>query len=172
MTSRPSCSLLAGLLLGLVLRMGPLLPVATAQVPFPECEARTATNASLIFTDTTEILIGGSEQTGPLYVAVFTPAGNCAGSVRWSGTATTLTAWGTADSPRTGSPDALSPGDSMHVHLFVPETDTEYTSTNSRITVSFRSDRPHLTAHQRYVPDGIYVINRIRIHGTLVSRKK
>jgi hypothetical protein len=159
-------------LLGVALLIGPPLPVVAAQNPYPECAARTATNASLIFTDTTEIVVNGSAQAGPLHVAIFTPAGDCAGSVRWSGTATALTAWGTANLTDTGASGALSPGDSMHVHLFVPETDTEYTSANSRITVSFRSDRPYLTVHQRYVPDGIYVINRMRIHSTLVSRKK
>jgi hypothetical protein len=151
---------------------GATVPQVAAQSPFSGCVDRTATSATLVLPNSTKILLEGSEKDGPLYVAVFTPAGHCAGSTRWSGAATTLIAWGTDPSssinPTPGP--AFEPGDSLHVRIFAPTTSTHYKAPGSQITVSPRSDRPHLTDHRRYVAGGIYVLDTIRVHKTLMTR--
>ena len=88
---------------------------------------------------------------------------------------TTLTAWGTdpdTTPPLTASTSALVPSDSMHVRLFHPSTDAEYSAPDSRITVSFRSGPPPLISQARYVPEGIYVLERVHIQRTLVTQQE
>lgn len=151
-----------------------LVPSAVAaQTPFPDCATRTEVNASLILPSSLEITVDGQRKEPPLQLAVFTPEGDCAGQVRWSGPPTTLTAWGTTDLPGTSADPVLVPGDTMQVRLYDPATQTGYTPDNSRITVTLRSDQAHLNAHLRYVPDGIYVLNRIRVvQSALITRQE
>jgi len=142
--------------------------------PFQGCATKTGSNASLILPSDLRITINGVQENGPVVLAVFTPEGHCVGTVRWSGKATTLTAWGTdtVGQPIPSPDTVLTPGDSMYIRLFTPDSETEYNSNDSRVSFSFRSDRPHLTTHRRYVPDGIYVLNQIRVYKTLVTRQK
>ncbi len=137
----------------------------SAQSPFSECAHRTETSATLVLPNSVSILFGETEHDGPLYIAVFTPEGDCAGSVRWVSEAASLTAWGTDPSSPIGSSPrtAFAPGDLLRVRLFDPATETEYGTSDSQITVSFRSDAPHLTAHRRYMPGGIYRLATIRV---------
>jgi len=171
MVSRSVYLLVGSAMLSMVVLAGGFPSSATAQAHFAECATRTATNASLILPDTVEIRLDGTRQEGPLQVAIFTPEGHCAGSVHWSGTATTLTAWGTGE--ETGSSaKALTPNDRLHVRIFNPATTTEYAAPMTPVTVSFQSGASHLTTQRRYVPEGIYVLDTIRIKRRLVSGSK
>jgi len=153
-----------------------LLPdPATAQTPFADCATRTASNASLILPDDFTVQLNGTPTAGPWRIAVFTSEGQCAGTAEWNGEPTTLTAWGTdpdTTPPLTASTSALVPSDSMHVRLFHPSTDAEYSAPDSRITVSFRSGPPPLISQARYVPEGIYVLERVHIQRTLVTQQE
>jgi hypothetical protein len=158
-----------GLTMGVLAAHAPV----QAQSDLSDCATRTATNASLLLPADLEVILGDSKQRGPWHISVITPEGHCAGWVRWSGEATTLTAWGTTASlPVAPSDSALAPGDSLRFRLYHPSTNSTYTSTNSRITVSFQSDQSHLTVHRRYVAGGIYVLDQIHVQGALVSRQE
>lgn len=139
-----------------------------AQSPFSECPSRTATNASLVLPQDFEIILDDSKVDSPVHIGVFTPEGHCAGSTHWSGEATTLTVWGNNDeSPHSSASDTVfTPGDRFYVHLFVPTTNTTYVPSNSEITLSFRSDQPHLTTSPKYVPDGIYALDHIHVRAS------
>ena len=167
-----SVSVVVAVFLTLALLVGAAQPV-TAQSPYTKCAHRTSTNASLILPSDLEVTLDGVPLKKPFYMAVFTPEGRCAGSANWSGTGVTLTAWGTDEDASSSVDPAtiFSPGDSMHVRLFIPASDTEYTSTNHQIAVSFRSGQPHLTTHHRYVPNGIYVVDQIGVSKRLVSNQ-
>lgn len=152
-----------------------LSDLATAQTPFNDCATRTANNASLILPNDFSVQLNGTPIVGPWQIAVFTPEGQCAGTAEWNGEPTTLTAWGTdPDAPPTltASTSALVPSDSMYVRLFHPSTDAEYSAPDNRITVSFRSGPPPLISQARYVPEGIYVLERVHIQRRLVSRQE
>lgn len=163
-------------LLSLLLVAGGLpLPSATAQPTSPDCTTRTATDASIILPGDLEILLNGTPQEGPWRIAVFTSDGHCTGTARWTGEPTVLTAWGSSphaaeDMPPTGT--ALVPSDTMHIHLLNPRTATEYTPTGNRITVSFRSEAPHLRTSPVYVPNGIYVVDRIAVQTSLITQQE
>lgn len=161
------------LLLALLLLVGTAIAPASAQSPFSECPTRTATNASLLLPKDFEIILDDSKYEGPAHIAVFTPEGHCAGSTRWSGEAKTLTVWGTDDeAPAPSASDTVfTPGDRFYVHLFVPTTNTTYVPSNSEITLSFRSDQPHLTTSPQYIPDGIYALDHIRIRRATTNRQ-
>lgn len=162
-------------LLCLVVLVGGLVPPAAAQASGPDCTARTATNASLILPSDLKITLNGTATNGPWRIDVFTTQGKCAGTTHWDGTATTLTAWGTRTAPHAPPPPseaAFAPGDTMHVRLFNPETGTQYETTSTTISVTFRSEPSHLQTAPVYAPDGMYVLDRIRIRAPLVQREK
>jgi hypothetical protein len=162
-------------LLSLVLVVGTPVSPATAQPTSLDCTTRTATNASIILPEDLEIVLNDTAQEGPWRIAVFTSDGHCTGTARWSNEATVLTAWGSP--PATAedvlpSNTALAPNDTMHIHLLNPRTDTEYPPKGNRITVSFQSDAPHLRTSPIYVPNGIYVVDRIAVQTSLITQQE
>jgi len=170
----PYISYLRHLLIWSFIVVASLVPSAvSAQTPFPDCATRTGVNASLILPASLEITIDGEQKEPPFLLAVFTPEGHCAGQVRWSGDPTTLTAWGSTEVLETSADTVLVPGDTMQIRLYDPATDTGYTPDNSRITVTLRPDKAHLNPHLRYVPDGMYLLNRIRVvQSALITRQE
>lgn len=155
--------------LGTVLVLGMLVwdldTPATAQSPFSECTTRTATNATLILPNSVEVILDGESHGGPLHVAAFSPEAKCAGTTTWNGEPTSLTVWGTNDpdhEPPSKSENALHPGDPISIHLYNPDAKTKYDPSNSRVRLSFQSGEPHLLTNLQYVPDGIYVLDKIR----------
>lgn len=145
---------------------------ATAQSPFGDCADRSETNASVILPADMDVRLDGKKHEKKIRIGVFTPSGRCTGSTDWNGQSAALTAWGTSETRTTSSARStvLTPGDTIHVHLYNPATQTEYTVHNSRISISFRNHEPHLTSHGRYVPQGIYVVDRIRVDASFASR--
>ena len=178
--NRHSCSPSRPPLLG-----GALLIVALALAAGPEavraqfaadCASRTPSNASIILPADLEVVVDG-RALRRVEVAVVAPGGTCVGSTRWAGEAAAVVAWGTdGEVGRTSLPDdvapeeVLAPGDTMHVRLLDLVTGTQYTGANSRVELSFRTNEPYLETGPRYVPNGIYVLDRIRVHQGLAGR--
>jgi hypothetical protein len=147
---------------------------SAGQALFSDCNVQTETNATLIFPAGTEILLDKRPLKGPLQIAVFTPQGECSGVTTWTGASTALTAWGhisRGSTPRSQK-NALSPDDSLHIRLYSPDTGTIYSSSNADISLSLRSNEPHLEGNPHFVPDGIYVIDSIRVRTSLASREE
>jgi hypothetical protein len=167
---RPSLRILLSLIVGL----GSLLPLASAQPTAPDCVSRTATNATLILPESLDVFIDGERHNDPLRVDVVTDQGKCVGTAQWNGSATALTVWGHSSQTTSSatSERGLSPGDSLHVRLFDPTTHSVYHAPNRRPQFSFRADQPHLLTTPQYVPNGLYVLDRIHLRTTLVSREE
>lgn len=151
--------------------------LASAQARADDCARRTSSNASIILPADLEVVVEGSALRR-VEVAVYTSQGICVGSTLWAGEAAGLVAWGTGRPvqavpvPDEVSPDeVLAPGDTMHVRLFDPTTGRRYAATNGRVDLTFRTDAPYLKADARYVPNGIYVLDRIRAHEGLADRE-
>lgn len=172
----PPCrsSFLGGVLLGLAvaLTMGP----GPARAQFDDCARRTPSNASIILPADLEVIVDG-RALRRVEVAVVAPGGACVGSARWAGEAAALAAWGTdGDAAAPSLPDVVSPGavlapgDTMRVHLLDPAAGTRYTDADSRVELTFRADAPYLRTEPRYVPNGIYVLDRIHVHQELAGR--
>lgn len=148
------------------------LPVsAVGQAASPDCTTHTATNATVILPGSLDVFIDGSRHTGQLRFTVFTDDTECVGSTVWQGAPVALTVWGQAPDTMVTSitEEGIAPGDSLRFRLVNPVTNTAYSRSNSQITTSFRSNKAYLVATPRYVPDGIYVLDEVRVRSLLGS---
>jgi hypothetical protein len=152
---------------------------ARAQFDGATCISRTPSNASVILPSDLEIVVDGAAVTGRVQVGVFTARGTCVGATTWAGEATALVAWGAAEEAGSvGMPagaaaeEALAPGDTMQVRLWDPLTGTRHPPAAGQVALTFRAGAPHLVSHPRYVPNGIYVLDRIRVSRDLAGRRR
>jgi len=176
-SSRRPPSGLVLLILVVVLVWGPVH--ARAQFDGAPCVSRTPSNASVILPSDLEIVVDGAAVTGRVQVGVFTARGTCVGATTWAGEATALVAWGTAEEGESaGMPDraaveeALAPGDTMQIRLWDPSTGNRHSLAAGQVDLTFRAGAPHLVSHPRYVPNGIYVLDRIRVSRDLAGRRR
>ncbi|HHP7238637.1 hypothetical protein [Longibacter sp.] len=128
------------------------------------CPSRTGSDATLIFPHTADVAAVGMPVQPGDELAVFTPSGQCAGHMTWTGDSVALTVWG--DDPMTDEVDGMKPGQNMHFRIRRSETSVEYTQEQASVTVSFADHEPYLTHTAVFVPDGIYIIRSLTI-GTL-----
>jgi hypothetical protein len=168
-----------GLPVALVLAVALVLSAVPARAQFDgvPCASRTPSNASVILPADLEVVVDGTALTGRVQVGVFTPEGTCVGTTTWAGEAVALVAWGTVGEAgadgmpdRAASEDALAPGDPMRVRLIDPSTGSRYPAPAGQVELTFRDDAPYLESTPRYVPNGIYVLDRIRVHRDLADR--
>lgn len=148
-----------------------LLPAAgTAQESVTDCPERTATNASLLLPEDVTVRDEHSPLPPPLALVVVNKEGACAGVVRWTGSATTLTVWGAGSSAL--SPAAadgpLSPEDSLRLRVY-DTTALNNDGPAREASLSLRTTEEHYVPNARYVPNGLYVIDEIRVRSSLSS---
>lgn len=147
-----------------------LPPAGTAQEAATDCPERTATNATLLLPEDVTIRDEHSPLPPPLSLVVVNEEGACAGIVTWTGSATTLTVWGagsSALSPTAGD-GPLSPKDSLRLRVY----DTAALNNDGPVreaALSLRTTEEHYVPDARYVPNGLYVVDEIRVRSTLSS---
>jgi hypothetical protein len=123
---------------------------------FGECSLRTSSNATIILPVNASISLGADSVAAGDEIAVFNAAGECVGATSWVGlNNTTLTVWGN-DSVH-GETVGLHNGEAMTFRGWDLSEQTEY----SNVTVSFSDKKPYLISENRYVPDGIYVVEAL-----------
>lgn len=176
-SSRRLPSGLVLLILVVVLAWGP--GHARAQFDGATCVSRTPSNASVILPSDLEIVVDGAAVTGRVQVGVFTARGTCVGAATWAGEATALVVWGTTEEAesvvmpdRAAVEEALAPGDTMQVRLWDSSTGRRYSPAAEQVDLTFRAGAPHLVSRPRYVPNGIYVLDRIRVSRDLAGRRR
>lgn len=152
---------------------------ARAQFDVATCVRRTPSNASVILPSDLEIVVDGAAVTGRVQVGVFTARGTCVGTTIWAGEATALVVWGAAEEAgstrmpdRAAVEEALAPGNTMQVRLWDPSTGNRYPLAAGQVDLTFRASASHLVSHPRYVPNGIYVLDRIRVSRDLAGRRR
>ncbi len=148
-----------------------LLPTpGTAQDAGADCAERTATNATLLLPESLNVQNEGRPLSPPLVFSIVNAQGACAGRVTWTGTGTSLTIWGrTSDSdlPSAAASGPLAPDDSLRMRLHNP---TEAAPQSTRpVTFVLRDGAEHLVGRPRFVPNGIYVVDHIRVEPPLAS---
>jgi len=93
-------------------------------------------------------------------IAVFTLKGHCAGSIVWTGSSRALTVWGQDTFTEAGR--ALSPGDPMIFRAWDASSEHEVGG-QSAFTVSFSAREAFYTTQNRFVPDGMYVVDSLQL---------
>jgi hypothetical protein len=151
-------------LLGLLLWMSAGAP-CTAQAPFAPCLSGTASNATLLLSEGTDVSVSGRSLRPGDEIAVLRPGGRCVGSAVWTGGSIALTVWGGPAVPGAAADSlyGLRAGDPMTFVIYDASTDTLYSSAQGPATIRFRAEPPHLVAENRYVPDGIYRLETLHV---------
>jgi hypothetical protein len=125
---------------------------------FGECSPRTNSNATIVLPADASIALGADSVEAGDEIAVFNAAGECVGAASWMGVNTTLTVWG---SDLVHEEDVgLHDGEAMRFRGWDLSEQTEY----SNATVSFSDTKPYLITENRYVSDGIYVLETLHYH--------
>jgi hypothetical protein len=65
-----------------------------------------------------------------------------------------------------------APADTMQVRLWNPSTGNRYPLSAGQVDPTFWAGAPHLVSHPRYVPNGIDVLDRIRVSRDLAGRRR
>jgi hypothetical protein len=125
---------------------------------FGECSPRANSNATIVLPANASIALGSDSVEVGDEIAVFNAAGECVGAASWVGLNTTLTVWG-SDLVH-GENVGLRDGEAMKFRGWDLSGQTEY----SHATVSFSDKKPYLIAENRYVSDGIYVLETLHYH--------
>ena len=132
-----------------------------SETHFVNCPSRTGQSASIIVPPAS-VRIGGAALAIGDEIALFTEAGRCAGRATWQDDGTlAITAWG--DNAMTNAPDGFEPGHLMHVRLWDASRQVEHHEGNSDLQVRLRTHSPYAQQHLRYVPNGLYVIEQLRV---------
>lgn len=131
-----------------------------AQTHFRHCTSRTETNATIIIPVEAQIRLNGASIEPGDEIAVFERDGRCVGSVVWTGENVALTAWGVDSLSAAGGLALYEP---MQFRIWDASTQTEYGSDTSRLHVAFRGGKPFYTTDNRYVPDGIYLLQSLAV---------
>ena len=142
----------------------------TAQEAFTDCPERTATNATLLLPEDLTVRDEHAALAPPLTLVVVNEEGACAGTATWTGSATALTVWGAGSSalPTSAASAPLSPEDSLHLRVY----DTAALNNDGPVrdaSLSLRTTEDHYVSHSRYVPNGLYVVDAIRVQTPLSS---
>ena len=127
---------------------------------FSTCTPETGTNATLILPADAFITIEGEPIAVGDEVAVFTPAGHCAGAITWTGANRALTMWGQDAFSEEGQ--ALSPEAPMTFRVWDASTGRTFGGEGA-FTVTFSEREEYHTATNRFVPDGIYVVDTLQL---------
>jgi hypothetical protein len=107
----------------------------------------------------------------PLVLAVVNAQNACAGVVTWTGQGTSLTVWGRTESPDVPSSAAtgpLAPGDSLRLRLYDPTAPANRQRIRSAAFI-LRDHADYLVTRPHFVPNGIYVVDRILVEAPLAS---
>jgi len=144
-----------------------------AQSPFTDCLTGTASNATIIISETADLGVSGRSLTPGDEIAVLRPGGRCVGVVVWTGGSVALTIWGGPAAPgaTADSLHGLHSGDSMVFAIYNASTDTVYSSAHGPSTVRFQTEPPHLVSDNRYVPDGIYRLVTLHVSTAHAERE-
>lgn len=136
--------------------------LAAAQPPahFSECTTRTGANATVIFSTDAHVTVDENAIAVGDEIAVFTPEGHCVGVTTWTGSNMALTVWG-ADA-FTPEGKALETGEPMIFRVWDTSTGREFGG-EAAFTLSLSQHAAYLTADNRFVPDGIYVVDTLRL---------
>lgn len=112
--------------------------------------SNTGSNATIAIPLSIQPRAGGSLLQNGDEIAVYTPAGRCAGAVVWTGNSNVaLTAWG--DDPLTTVVDGFAAGEIMTFKVWRKSVNREYIAS----TVSYS------TGNQLYSTNGIYVLSQL-----------
>ena len=148
-----------------------LLPTpGTAQEAFTNCPERTATNATVLLPETLSVQSEGGSLPPPLVLSIVNAQGACAGRVTWTGSGTSLTIWGRstdAEVPSAAASGPLAPNDSLRMRLYNP-TEEPPQSVRPAMFV-LREEADYLVTRPRFVPNGIYIVDHIRVEPPLAS---
>lgn len=125
---------------------------------FGECSPRTSSNATIVLSGDASISLGTDSVEAGDEIAVFNAAGECVGAASWMGLNTTLTVWG-SDLVH-GDNVGLHDGEAMKFRGWDLSEQTEY----SNMAVSFSDKKPYLISENRYVSDGIYVVEALHFY--------
>lgn len=146
----------------LLMLSAPCMSAALAQpvAHFSTCATGTGTNATLIIPADASFSLGGTPIAVGDEIAVFTLKGHCAGSIVWTGSSRALTVWGQDTFTKAGR--ALSPGDPMIFRAWDASSEHEVGG-QSAFTVSFSAREAFYTTQNRFVPDGMYVVDSLQL---------
>lgn len=146
--------LLLGVAMALLAKALPAHAQSTAH--FDACTARTGSNATLIIPADAAVTAGPDAIAAGDEIAVFNAEGHCVGTAAWTGQNLALTVWG-ADSLQKDA-TGLRRGEAMRFRLWDRSENAEFADA----AVSLSDEKPYVTANNRYVPDGIYVVEALR----------
>lgn len=124
---------------------------------FDECTLRTSSNATVIVPANAVISLGTDSMDVGDEIAVFNAAGECAGAASWTGLNITITVWG---SDVVHEQVGLEQGDAMDFRAWDRSEQMEY----SDETVSLSNEKPYFVSENRYMSDGIYVVEGLHFH--------
>jgi len=127
---------------------------------FSTCTTGTGTNATIIFPADASYAIGDEPIAVGDEIAVFTPAGHCAGSATWTGANLALTVWG--QNAFTDGEQALSPGAPMTFRVWDASNRLEFGGEGA-FTVTLNAQEPYYISENRFEPDGIYVVDSLQL---------
>ena len=135
--------------------------VAQPPAHFTDCLTRTGSNATVIVPASASIAMDHNEIAAGDELAVFTPAGHCVGTATWTGINIALTVWGGNDFASDDEP--LEAGQPMIFRAWDASTGEEFGG-ETAFTVSFSDQQPYFVTENRFVPDGIYVVDSLRLN--------
>lgn len=156
-TSFPFTAFLGALLLALPAVTG----TSMAQPHFDSCAMRTGHNATIIIPAQATLGIAQHHLDPDDEIAIFSPEGVCAGTVRWTGENVALTVWG--DDDTTSHRDGLLIGDPMQVRIWDASEQVEYGPENSTIHLHVRDNFPYLRPKPTYMTDAIFIVDTLRV---------
>lgn len=136
---------------------------ATAQstTHFSKCTSQTGVDATVILPATAHITMDQDAIAVGDEIAVFTPDGHCAGTITWTGENAALTVWGAdAVNPDRG---AFQTGEPMVFRAWDASTD-RVLGGDSAFRLVLRDHEPYFTTDNRFVPNGIYVIDALHLY--------
>ena len=134
--------------------------VAQSPTHFTECTIQTGNNATVIVPTTASIVMDQDAISVGDEIAVFTPAGHCAGVATWTGSNIALTVWGVG--AYTADGEALEAGEPMIFRVWDASSGQEFGGESS-FTIAFSDRRSYLTTETHFVPDGIYVVDTLQL---------
>ncbi len=131
---------------------------ARAQVHFDSCSAGTGSNATVLIDPAIGPSLDGNALASGDELAVFTPAGLCAGTATWSGQVVAVTVWG--DDPFTTEVDGMVGGEALAFRVWDASSSTEWGTSGSTVDVQLDSTPPY-RGDATFLPDAIYNVTSL-----------
>lgn len=132
---------------------------AQAQHHFADCATRTGASATVVLPASAALTIDEAALQPGDEIAAFASSGQCAGYTVWRGDTAALTVWG--DDAMTRSVEGYQARDTLQFRLWDASEAAEYHAGNAQIDVVLRTNRPYARADLTFIPDGIYILDRL-----------